>query len=318
MRKDDPARAVAVREPRDRSGWPRPAIALLAGGLWVGGSAIYGQQLPATPATTSSAAAQSGNGAAASADGPERHKAEVVVRGGQLEIRADNSSLNQILRAISQQTGMTISGGVNDQRVFGTYGPGAAAQVISDLLEDTGTNMLLKMTPQGAPAELILSQRTGGASPPSPAAARVDPRDVAATAVGASPAASAPASSGQPQQRPQSQVPPLPFSQPPAQPAETDPFVTPQTPSPGGIVGAPTVAPATEPGTTPGPETQSTGTSSPPADTSGSNNGSTNGSTTNPASPNGVKTPQQIYQELQKLLQQQQQQDQGQGQSGSQ
>ena len=266
---------------------------------------MWGQNLQPTAPTGAAAATPnvvSGPGNASAPEGPERHRAEVQFHSGMLQVQAENSSLNQILRAISQQTGMTITGGVTDQRVFGSYGPGPAAQVISDLLEDTGVNMLLKMTPQGSPAELILSQRMGGPTPPSPSTAREDPADAQASVVGNPSSPTQVNNRGQATATPQSQVPPLPFSQPAAQPPATDPFVTPQTPPPGGIVEPPTVAPATEPGTTPGPSTQTTGTS-PSADSGGD-------TSANPASPNGVKTPQEIYQELQKLLQQQNQQNQ--------
>jgi hypothetical protein len=87
---------------------------------------------------------------------------------GKLEIRADNSSLNQILREIGRLTGMTITGGVTEQRVFGTYGPAAPAEVLGDLLQGTGSNMLLRENSSAAPTELILSPREGSVTPPNP------------------------------------------------------------------------------------------------------------------------------------------------------
>jgi hypothetical protein len=93
---------------------------------------------------------------------------------GLLDVRADNSSLNQILRDISHETGMTIVGGVADQRIFGNYGPAAPATVLKTLLDGTGTNMLLKETATEGPAELILTPQTGGTSPPGPNSASYD------------------------------------------------------------------------------------------------------------------------------------------------
>ncbi len=63
---------------------------------------------------------------------------------------------------------MKINGGVLDQRVFGKYGPAPASTVLATLLDGTGTNMLLLETASKQPAELILTPRTGGPTPPSP------------------------------------------------------------------------------------------------------------------------------------------------------
>jgi len=94
--------------------------------------------------------------------------AEVAYLQGQLEITADNSSLNQILREIARKTGMKITGGVIDQRVYGKYGPAAPAEVLSILLDGTGSNMLLTQTASDVPAELVLTPREGGPTPPNP------------------------------------------------------------------------------------------------------------------------------------------------------
>jgi hypothetical protein len=91
-----------------------------------------------------------------------------------LQITADNSSLNQILREISRQTGMKITGGVTDERVFGKYGPAPAAEILASLLDGTGSNMLLRETAAKAPAELILTERQGGPTPPNPNALGLD------------------------------------------------------------------------------------------------------------------------------------------------
>lgn len=100
--------------------------------------------------------------------GAKPQRAEVSCPDGQIEVRADNSSLNGILRAIARCTGMRITGGVTEQRVFGNYGPAAPATVLATLIDGTGSNMLLRERTADQPAELILTPRTGGPTPPAP------------------------------------------------------------------------------------------------------------------------------------------------------
>jgi hypothetical protein len=153
--------------------------------------------------------------------------ARVTYTNGQLTVAASNSSLNQILRDIAHETGMKITGGVTDERVFGQYGPAVPSKVLGDLLDGTGSNMLLLHATAATPAELVLTPRSGGVTPPNPTAYHDEP----------------------PQPRPQYPI-------------------TPQQVTPRG-----------------GPV----------------NTGS-------PRSPNDVKTPQQIYQQLEQMRQQRQQQ----------
>jgi len=188
------------------------------------------------------------------------HPAQVVYSEGKLEVTADNSSLNQILRDVSRQTGMKITGAMIDERVFGKYGPSAPVEVLAKLLDGTSSNMILMETAAYAPAELILTPRQGGPTPPNP-----NPRGADDDTASEAP---------QPSQRP-----------------------TPPAPAP-----APGVSPASRPlfsvGAAPNP-------SASPAAGGATDTGSAD--TSNPQSPNGVKTPQQIYQQLQQLQQQQQQ-----------
>ena len=111
------------------------------------------------PAATPTAQSQSA---------PRTHRAEVAFTTGQLSISADNSSLNQILREVSRQTGMKITGGVTEDHVFGKYGPAKPAQVLAELLQGSGSNMILIQNGAATPTELILTPRTGGATPPNP------------------------------------------------------------------------------------------------------------------------------------------------------
>ncbi len=172
--------------------------------------------------------------------------ARIELSGGRLTIVAENASLNQILREIADDTGMKITGGVIEERVFGNYGPASVSTVLNQLLDGAGSNVVLVQGERNTPPELILTPRNGGVTPPSPMSEayrlperspvrdpgpRIPPRAVAPAEVPAARLA------------------------PPAVPSST-----PAAPAPG---------------------------------------------TTTQQSPNGVKTPEQIYEELLKLPQNQ-------------
>ena len=199
------------------------------------------------------------------------HLAQVVYSQGQLEVSADNSSLNQILRDVSRLTGMKIIGGLIDERVFGKYGPSAPAEVLANLLSGTSSNMLLTETATYAPSELILTPRQDGSMPLSPNAASSD--DGAASS------------------EPQMAVPPSQETsavQPAAAPTP-EAAVNPN----GQQVAAQGVSATATPSSTPG--------------ASGSTDVRTS-DTVSPEPPNMAETPRQIYLQLQQLQQQQQQQ----------
>jgi hypothetical protein len=204
--------------------------------------------------------------------------AKVVYSGGQLQVTAKNSSLNQILRAIERQTGMKIAGGVADERVYGKYGPASTAEVLAALLEGTGSNMLLRETGKDSLLDLILTPRNGGLTPLSPDLAGVDdPKaDEPPARMVAAPASSSDAAAPA--------VVPQPAATAPVAPA-------PVTPA-GGAVGGPAGMQAAAPASAP--------EANAPAHDAGD---------AATASPNGVKTPQQIYQQLMQLQQQQPQQN---------
>jgi hypothetical protein len=172
-----------------------------------------------------------------------------------LSVAANNSSLNQILREISRVTGMKITGGVADERVYGDYGPADPSTVLIALLRGTGSNMMIVLDARQAPQELVLTPRAGGPTPPNPAASRQrDEEDLPPqrgqrfprnTGIGANLPDQAPA---------------------PTLPVQPAPQSTPE-------IAAPLVAPAND---------------------------------TTQQSPNGVKTPQEIYDQLMKMQQQQQ------------
>jgi hypothetical protein len=99
-----------------------------------------------------------------------------------LRIDADNSSLAQILNDISTTTGATVEGFADDQRVFGSFGPGQARDVLSQLLQGSGYNILM-VGDQGAgtPRQILLSRGNqtarGALAPASGSAASADDDD---------------------------------------------------------------------------------------------------------------------------------------------
>ena len=116
------------------------------------------------------------------------------------------------------QTGMKITAGVADQRVFGKYGPGAPAEILANLLDGTDSNMLLRETASAAPAELILTPQQWGLTPPNPNASRLRRRHPSRDEV------ARPAPNPQPAQSPPRPRPPT-LRRPPPEPP------TPYTPS---------------------------------------------------------------------------------------
>ncbi len=235
-------------------------VLLLVGGM------VYGQSsLPAISPTSTAAPAPDASAAIATPASTVKPPvaAKVSYSDGQLAIRADDSSLNQILREISRQTGMKITGGVNDERVYGSYGPSAVDTVLTSLLAGTGSNMMLTANSADGPGELILTPRMGGPTPPNPGAPGFED-DASADEALRPPPPAPPASPPMPR---------LPFGQ------------TPQ----GAVLSN---GGAAAPATTSVSATPATGAATPDASVS--------------QSPNGVKTPEQIYQQLQELQRQKQ------------
>ena len=223
-------------------------VGLLAGAAFVV-STITGQALPPTaPLTRPTPLTVQAQPQQASQQQAQR--AQVELRDGQLSVKAENSSLNQILREISRITGMKISGGVMDERVFGSYGPADPSAVLSALLGGTGSNMMIVLDAKKAPIELVLTPRGGGPSPPNPSASRERGDE------------DLPQQMGPRFARPERMAPFPVQNQAPPPPTPTE--MAPQ-------------APAASPG----------------------------GDTTTQESPNGVKTPQQVYEQLMKMQQQQ-------------
>jgi hypothetical protein len=303
-------------------------VAGLVCGIGLAASGQTGSRLPPTPPTSMSNQTSVTPPIAAApvrVDTSQRHRARVIYTNGLLEVHADNSSLNQILREISRQTGMKIVGGVADQRVFGSYGPAPAATVLQTLLDGTGTNILLQESRTHAPEQLVLTPQTGGPTPPPPsspsydatetepdlpvpAAARppVQAQTVASQAA-AAPATTPPTTNSAPSTPPSmpqpsnnvlgnpNNVSPTVSTAPVTNSVPLDTLPTPSTAPPvSGIVDSPNPPPAgsTTAGFTNQTPPDNNPNTAPPAT-----------ATTDQSSPNGVKTPQQIYQELQQLQQ---------------
>ncbi len=96
--------------------------------------------------------------------------ASVVFDSRGLLVVASNSSLEQILKEVSIETGVKVEGMDADQRVFGTYGPGPARDVISQLLDGSGYDVLMVGDRgEGTPRRIVLTERSGSASVQNPA-----------------------------------------------------------------------------------------------------------------------------------------------------
>lgn len=97
--------------------------------------------------------------------------ASVVYDSRGLLVVASNSSLAQILKEVSIDTGAKLEGmgadsRATDQRIYGTYGPGPARDVLKQLLDGSGYNVLLiGDRGQGTPRRIVLSPQSGGAMP---------------------------------------------------------------------------------------------------------------------------------------------------------
>ena len=81
-----------------------------------------------------------------------------------LSVKASNASLTQILQRIAEQTGMHVEGMSGDERVFGSFGPGAPRDVLTALLNGTSYNMIMVGSlDNGAPRQLLLSTKSSSA-----------------------------------------------------------------------------------------------------------------------------------------------------------
>lgn len=99
--------------------------------------------------------------------------ASVNWNGRELSVDATNSSLKQILTDISKATGVAVQGEETDQRIFGSYGPAPARDVLGQLLDGSGYNVLMIGDQgEGTPRELVLTAKAHAASAAAGANAR--------------------------------------------------------------------------------------------------------------------------------------------------
>jgi hypothetical protein len=83
-----------------------------------------------------------------------------------LLVEAANSSLAQILHDVSTATGTTVDGFAADQRIFGSYGPGPPRDILVQILQGSGYNILMVGDQgQGTPRQILLSSRNAASSP---------------------------------------------------------------------------------------------------------------------------------------------------------
>jgi hypothetical protein len=195
-------------------------------------------------------------------------RADVSYLGGRLSIDATNASLNQILREISHKTGIKVTGGVTDERVYGHYGPATPSEILASLLDGTGSNMLLMANANG-PSELILTPRLGGPTPPNPNANDASSNQT----IGA------------------------------------DPVDTSRQDTPGFGMRS-RIGVGRNQDVPPPPDQADPPTAAVPDAAANAAAAAASAAQSDPASPNGTKTPQQIYEQLRQLQQQQSQQSQ--------
>lgn len=129
-------------------------------------------QQPKAAAAQSTPSAQASASQAPSLQDKPAQPAVIKLKDGRLSIRADNSGLDEILHAVAARSGMQIKGLDRDYRVFGQYGPANPREVLSELLSDSGFNIvMLGTTADGTPEQLLLTAQ--GSAPPTPP----DPND---------------------------------------------------------------------------------------------------------------------------------------------
>ena len=124
---------------------------------------------PSTPAPAAVAAVQTPPPEPPKPDWPANDKpvaAKVTWDIHGLTVEATNSSLGEILKEVATQTGARLEGKTGDERVFGSYGPGPARDIIKQLLDGTAYNVLMVGDQgEGTPRQIVLSNRPSGPVP---------------------------------------------------------------------------------------------------------------------------------------------------------
>lgn len=209
--------------------------------------------------------------AVATAPGTE---SRIAWDGSRLTVESSGEAMPELLGRVARQTGMKITGGVPDERVYGKYGPAPVQTVLAQLFDGLAINMMLVNETATKPKELLLTTRSGAPTPPSTRQVANDfpPR----------------------QPNPPRTIPP---PAPPANRAQQPPQ-TQQNPANGSQSAFPALAPP------PAENTAFTNNGNSTPSTTMDSSTSTSTDSSQPQSPNGVKTPEQIFEELRKRQQQ--------------
>ncbi len=273
-----------------RSKRPVASATLLAASLFAAVNVLALAQSTAIPAS-SPTSAQGSVSSLPSANPQATISAShlaVLWDGVVLQVDATNVPLSRVLREISLKTKLHITGTAPDERIFGTYGPGPMNLVVPALLDGLSINMLLTERTGGVPSDLSLTARSGG---PTPSAV---PTQQAIDDTSTQP----PTSTGF--------TPPTNGTGQPTGSFVPRPRVNPNGTQSNGAIAGPTLGDN-------GISGSDNGINGPNSGVNGADNGigvapsGTDANTTDPASPNGVRTPQEIFEQLQKLRQQQSQ-----------
>ncbi|SEC56227.1 hypothetical protein [Terriglobus roseus] len=257
-------------------------LAAIAASL-VGASPLTAQAKPsaAIPATAPTQSVSDLPSAHPAATGSSpRGESHISWNGSSLTVDAAGDALPEILQQIARETGMKITGGVPDERVFGNYGPGSVQTVMGQLFDGLSINMMLINGSETSPKELVLTARTGSASPPQVRQVTNDDDRFRRRSNPVMPA-SLPTSRSFGPQGPRGATPSGPGGPPSDGDGSGGPGYPP--PMPAGSASSDNSTPAT--GTT------SDSTSTPAAGTD------------QQQSPNGARTPEQIFEELRKRQQ---------------
>lgn len=98
--------------------------------------------------------------------------ATIDFNNGLLSVRAQNSSLVNILVQIQHRTGLVIDGLSHDQRIYGQYGPGSISTTLTALLDGSGYDFIIVGGGSGgaAPKLILSTPASNGAVTPPPVA----------------------------------------------------------------------------------------------------------------------------------------------------
>ena len=103
---------------------------------------------------------------------------QVTFRDGLLSIRAENSTLGDVLRAVQNATGASIeTPGFASERVYVNLGPGAPRDILASLLNGSHYDYILLGSQQqpGSVVRVMLTMRQNSHEPPAAPAAMVRP-----------------------------------------------------------------------------------------------------------------------------------------------